>query len=180
MNKLKSLGGALLGFSIFAAILIGASLIFAFGAKLALTIAPFINGLAGFLFVIDIFMLIFALIPKARPAVGLVLYVSSYVFGLATWVYGLAVTLSLWGVLALIIGLFLGGVGVVPIGMLAAIFHGQGGVFLTLLLTSLLTYGTRFVGLALIESKPIEPSRHQNVIDIEPTKPVKRTWEDID
>lgn len=117
MNTLKSIGGTLLGIAIFIGIIVATVLFFTLGAKVAFTIAPFINWLAGILFAINLLLLFFAIIPKARGIVGLIIYISSYVYGLSAWIYGLAVTLALWGWIAVIIGLFLGGVGVVPIGM---------------------------------------------------------------
>ena len=181
MNTLKSIGGTLLGIAIFIGVIIATVLFFAVGSKVAFTIAPFINWLAGILFAINLLLLLFAVIPKARGIVGLIIYVSSYVYGLSAWIYGLAVTLALWGWVAVIIGLFLGGVGVVPIGMLAAIFNGHWDIFLTLLLTIVLTYGTRIIGYALANSTDSRSEEiKDDVIDIEPEKDTKRTWGDLD
>ena len=106
MNTLKSIGGTLLGIAIFIGIIVATVLFFTLGAKVAFTIAPFINWLAGILFAINLLLLFFAIIPKARGIVGLIIYISSYVYGLSAWIYGLAVTLALWGWIAVIIGLF--------------------------------------------------------------------------
>lgn len=181
MNTLKSIGGTLLGIAIFIGIIVATVLFFTLGAKVAFTIAPFINWLAGILFAINLLLLFFAIIPKARGIVGLIIYISSYVYGLSAWIYGLAVTLALWGWIAVIIGLFLGGVGVVPIGMLAAIFNGHWGIFWTLLLTVVLTYGARIIGYALansVDSK--DESIGDEIIDIEPENDGKRTWGDLE
>lgn len=179
MDTLKSIGGMLLGIAAFIGIVIAAVLFFMLGAKVAFTISPFINWLAGILFVINLVLLLFAIIPKARGVVGLIIYISSYVYGLSAWIYGLAVTLALWGWLAVIIGLFLGGVGVVPIGMLAAIFNGHWSIFWTLLLTVVLTYGARIIGYALANSADSH-DKNDDVIDIEPEDDSKRTWGDLE
>lgn len=178
MNTLKSIGSTLLGIAIFVGIIVATILFFTLGAKVAFTIAPFINWLAGILFIINLALLLVALIPKARDIVGLIIYISSYVYGLSAWIYGLAVTLTLWGWLAVIIGVLLGGLGVVPIGILAAIFCGEWGIFWTLLLTVVLTYGSRTVGYALANSS--ESETHNEVIDIEPDDNNKRTWGDLE
>lgn len=180
MDTLKSIGSTLLGIVIFIGIIIATVLFFTLGAKVAFTISPFINWLAGILLVINLLLLLFAVIPKARGVVGLIIYISSYVYGLSAWIYGLAVTLALWGWIAVIIGLFLGGVGVVPIGMLAAIFHGEWGILWTLLLTVVLTYGSRIVGYALANSADNHNNDKDNVIDIEPENDTKRTWGDLE
>lgn len=179
MNTIKSIGGTLLGIAIFIGVVIAAVLFFTLGAKVAFTISPFINWLAGILFVVNLFVLLLAVIPKARGVVGLIIYVSSYVYGLSAWIYGLAVTLALWGWLAVVIGLFMGGIGVVPIGMLAAIFNGDWGIFWTLLSTVILTYGARMIGNALANSAETR-SNANDVIDIEPEDNDKRTWRDLE
>ena len=177
MDTLKSIGSILLGITIFIGIIIATVLFFAIGAQVAFTIAPFINWLAGILFIINLILLLFALVPKARGVVGLIIYISSYVYGLSAWIFGLAVTLALWGWIAVIIGIFLGGVGVVPIGMLAAIFNGEWGIFWTLIITVVLTYGSRMIGYALANST--DNHVKDDVIDIEP-EDTKRTWGDLE
>jgi len=184
MQAIKSIGSTLLGIAIFIGIIIATVLLFTLGAKLAFTIQPFINWLAGILFVINIFALVAAIAPRARGVSGLIIYVSSYVYGLGTWIFGLAVTLALWGWLAVIIGLLLGGVGVVPIGMLAAIFNGEWGVFWTLFISLILTYGSRLIGTMLVsnaenQTEYYDEIANEDVIDIEPEMH-KRTWKDIE
>lgn len=46
----------------------------------------------------------------------------------------------------------MGGIGVVPIGMAAAIFNGRWSIFFVLLINVILTYGTRIIGRTLAES----------------------------
>ncbi|MCA9350352.1 hypothetical protein KC874_01525 [Candidatus Saccharibacteria bacterium] len=184
MQAIKSIGSTLLGIAIFIGIIIATVLLFTLGAKLAFTIQPFINWLAGILFLTNVFALVAAIAPRARGISGLIIYVSSYVYGLGTWIFGLAVTLALWGWLAVIIGLLLGGVGVVPIGMLAAMFNGEWGVFWTLFLSLILTYGSRIIGTMLIsnaenQTEYYDENTTENIIDIEP-EIHKRTWKDIE
>jgi hypothetical protein len=167
MNVLKSIGGVLLGISVFVGIIAAGVLFFSLGAKVAFAIAPFINWLAGILLLINVLLLILAIFPKIRGVAGIIIYVSSYVYGLSAWIFGLAVTLALWGWLAVVIGIILGGIGVVPIGLLAAIFHGEWGIFWTLLFTVVLTYGSRTIGSVLVDSAD-NTTTDNNVIDIEP------------
>lgn len=182
MQALKSIGSTLLGIVIFVGIIIATVLLFTLGAKVAFTIQPFINWLAGILFVINLLALLIAISRKARGASGLVIYISSYVYGLGTWIFGLAVTLALWGWIAVIIGVLMGGVGVVPIGMLAAIFHGEWGIFWTLLINLALTYGARVIGTLLVsnaENQTQTEYDNEEVIDIEPETHT-RTWKDVE
>lgn len=50
---------------------------------------------------------------------------SAFLFGLATWILGLLSTYLVWGGLGVVIGLALGVVGIVPLGVLAALFGAQ-------------------------------------------------------
>jgi uncharacterized protein YacL len=59
------------------------------------------------------------------------------------------VTYALWGGFGLFIGLMLGGVGVVPLAMLATLFKGMWSVFGELILMIVVTVGTRMLGLFL-------------------------------
>lgn len=181
MNILKSIGGVILGIVIFLAIIIASIFFFIFGATIAFHIAPFIYWLSGILLLIDIIALIAAITQPARTVSGIIIYISSYIFGLATWIYGLAVTLSLWGILAVIIGVLLGGIGVVPIGMLAALFHGRWDIFFTLLVMIVLTFASRLIGTLLAGSGSYEQETplHHTIIDIEP-EDEKRSWKDIE
>lgn len=180
MNTLKSIGGILIGIVAFVGIILAIILLVTIGTSVAFVISPFINWLAGILFFINILLLLIAIIPKARGFSGLVIYISSYVYGLSAWIYGLAVTLALWGWLAVIIGIFLGGVGVVPIGMLAAIFNGEWGIFFTLIFTVVLTYGSRLIGLMLAESADSKSMEDDDVIDVDSDVKQSRTWGDLE
>lgn len=58
---------------------------------------------------------------------------SSWVFGLTAFAAGFLTTMEIWGRVGVFIGLFLLGVGVVPIGLLASLLHGAWLDFFTLL-----------------------------------------------
>ncbi|MDZ7744817.1 MAG: hypothetical protein U5K77_03635 [Candidatus Saccharibacteria bacterium] len=178
METLKSIGGSLLGIVIFIGIIVATVLLFTLGARVAFTIQPFVNWLTGILLTINIITLLIAIAPKARGVAGIIIFISSYVYGLNAWIFGLAVTLALWGWIAVIIGLFLGGVGVVPIGMLASALNGHWEIFWTLILAVFLTYGARIIGALLAESSE-KAEEDADVIDLEPEK-AKRTWRDIE
>lgn len=152
MEKLKSIGSMLLGIVIFIGIIVSAILFFTFGAKVAFTILPIISWITGILLALNLIALLVAISRKARGVVGIFIYISSYIYGLQTWLAGFAVTLVFWGWFAVIVGVIMGGVGVVPIGMLAAIFHSRWDIFLLLLFDLILTYGSRVTGAVLAES----------------------------
>lgn len=152
MEILESIGGVLLGIAFFVGSIIALILFFTVGATVGATILPFVSWLTGILFAINVIALLMAISRKTRGVVGIIIFLSSYVYGLQTWIIGLLVTLTLWGWIAVIIGLFIGGIGVVPIGMAAAIFNGRWSIFFVLLINVILTYGTRIIGGTLAES----------------------------
>src|ERR1700736_2508910 len=57
----------------------------------------------------------------------------------------LLLTYELWGTTAVIIGLVLLGIGIVPVALLAALFHGQWWHLLDLVVLILTTFGTRLL-----------------------------------
>lgn len=90
-----------------------------------------------------------ALFQRTRPLAATVFIVASWIYGLTLWFWGLVLTYTLWGVVAVFIGLFLLGVGVVPVAMLATLIDGQLITTLELLLLTVVTFGARSIGLRL-------------------------------
>ena len=84
----------------------------------------------------------------SRPLAGVGLFVSSYVFGATGWFMGLFLTWASWGGLAVLIGVLILGIGVVPIAMLATFMKGMWLEFGLLILVVILTFGFRIIGLA--------------------------------
>lgn len=152
MEILESIGGVLLGIAFFVGSIIALILFFTVGATVGVTILPFVSWLTGILFAVNIIALLIAISRKTRGVVGIIIFLSSYVYGLQAWITGLLVALAFWGWAVVIIGLFMGGIGVVPIGMAAAIFNGRWSIFFVLLINVILTYGTRIIGRTLAES----------------------------
>ena len=152
MEILESIGGVLLGIAFFVGSIIALILFFTVGATVGVTILPFVSWLTGILFAVNIIALLIAISRKTRGVVGIIIFLSSYVYGLQTWITGLLVALAFWGWAVVIIGLFMGGIGVVPIGMAAAVFNGRWSIFFVLLINVILTYGTRIIGRTFAES----------------------------
>jgi hypothetical protein len=90
------------------------------GVAVAKKILPWLMFLSILTLLINIVVLSpLAAIRRTRAWAGVGFFLSSYVFGLTAWFMGLLLTWFLWGGFAVIIGLFIMGIGVVPIGMLA-------------------------------------------------------------
>lgn len=97
------------------------------------------------------------LIPMAffkatRRASGKGFFFLSFLFGITTWLLGAAVTLIAWGWWGVIIGIFLLGIGVVPIGILAAFISlDEPSLGISLIVMTVIVMAARFGGAVLIE-----------------------------
>lgn len=152
-EKLKNLGWGILGiaFLVIIALLIG--LFVHGGAWLGAKVYPFLTVIFGITFGIALIILTpISVFKKARGFAGNGIVISSYVFGLTLWVWSFLLTYMLWGGIGIFIGLFLFGVGVVPIAMLATMFKGMWSIFGQLIFLTVLTFGSRFFGIFLTAS----------------------------
>jgi hypothetical protein len=106
----------------------------------------------------------FVLLPLTAPwrtrrfAAKAMLYASG-IFGVTLWVWGLILTYDLWGGVAVLVGLLLLGVGVVPMAMLATLLAKLWPTFGQLLLLAVLTYGTRRFGRKLLLKLQLEDQK---------------------
>jgi hypothetical protein len=152
-DTLAGLGGLLVmgAFFVVASVIAG---VFIFGAAWASAkLLPWFSVLTWIAFALVVFILLPLAIPKTtREFSSVALFVASYVFGATLWMEGLLLTLAIWGVGAVIIGLFLAGVGVVPIAMLATLLKGMWRPLIELVLLTIMTFGSRIGAMSLAES----------------------------
>ena len=110
-------------------------------------IYPCISDIALLLFLLDVIIFLpISLFKKARKVSGLTITYSSYLFGLQLWLSGLMITFGTWGIWAVIIGVLMLGVGVIPIALIATLSHGLWRPFMELLLSIVLVFGCRALG----------------------------------
>jgi hypothetical protein len=127
----------------------------------------FVKGLAWFSYhIFDYFVLatqvtlmlgLFILLPLAffRSTRIVSVYgflISSHLLGLTTWILGFLTTLEYWGTIAVLIGLGLGIVGIVPLGMMASAFHADWWSLSAIVLGLFMTYGARDLAFNLAAS----------------------------
>ena len=153
IEKIKEMTGMAFGVLIFIAIL-SLPIIFIMGATWAS------KNLLGPLIVIGwvllainiVIFLPLSIFKRLRGFTGGGIFISSFIFGIVAWLLGFILTYSIWGTWAVIIGFFFMGVGVVPIALLATLINGYWDPFLTLLVLTVLTFGTRIIGMLITES----------------------------
>ena len=119
----------------------------------AITIYTFLLPFSWLAFAIAVVILLpLAIWRKTRPTAGAGLLVVSYVFGATTWFLGAAVTFGSFGWFGLILGLFILGLGVVPLGIIGAFFSlGINGLGWSLCVMLVITLMARFAGAALAD-----------------------------
>jgi hypothetical protein len=91
-----------------------------------------------------------------RPIIAVAMMYLSYMWGLYLWIAAFGYLLRNWGWLPVIIGIFLAGVGVVPVALFMALIHGQfANLFFFLIAISLLV-GARYLAHRLVGLDPAE------------------------
>ena len=119
-DLLKGIGGLLLGLAVIVALTFLVALFIKGGAWASAVILPFVDLFSWFTISITILVLLpLSFFKKTRPSSGFMLMMASYVFGLAAWLKGFLWAYNLWGVVGVLVGVFLFGVGVVPVGAIA-------------------------------------------------------------
>ncbi|MDR3739489.1 MAG: hypothetical protein P4L40_10760 [Terracidiphilus sp.] len=148
IEKLKSAGAVVIGFLIFVVALLAIGLLIGGAGWVSERLLPWFSVAS----LIALLVIVFILLPLSafrttRGFAALVIMYLSFLFGVTVWMEGLLTTLSIWGTGAVVFGLFLGGVGVVPIAMLATLFHGLWGRLGELIGLVVITFGCRFFAL---------------------------------
>src|ERR1700730_5753575 len=111
-------------------------------------------------FWIAVAITVFILLPlvawrKTRRAAGVGLSVVSSIFGATAWFLGAAVTFGSFGWIGLIIGLFIFGFGVVPLGIIGAFFTlGINELGISLCVMLVITLAARFGGAVCLAAEP--------------------------
>ena len=143
-EKIKGAGWIVLGLGFFVlfALLIG--LFISGSAWLGTKVYPWLVAISSIALASTALVLLpLSFIRRTRSFASVSLMVASYVFGLSLWVWGLLLTYHLWGAWAVFLGLFILGVGVVPIAMLATLFKGMWPQLGELIFLTLLVFGVR-------------------------------------
>jgi hypothetical protein len=123
------------------------------GAWVSSKLLPWFSIFTWVAFALVVFAFLpFAIPKRTRGFASVAILISSYVFGATLWMEGFLLTLALWGVWAVIVGLFIAGIDVVPIAMLAALLKGMWLPLVELILLAIATFGCRFGALSLAES----------------------------
>lgn len=133
-------------FVFYVAVLVVAALVLWFGATTAGKLSPYISAVILLVFAAQILLAMLSCHPRMRLVCGSWILSTSVVFGVFLWLRGLLVAYALWGIMAVVIGIFMAGVGVVPVAMLACLFKGEWGIALEFCACIGWLFGSRFFG----------------------------------
>ncbi|WP_173085073.1 hypothetical protein [Fundidesulfovibrio magnetotacticus] len=95
---------------------------------------------------VDMFLAAVGVFKKARTLCGLSIMALSYLIGIGVWLISAIFVYAVWGFWGLVVGLCGFFVGVVPVAMAAAMYHGKWSVFLWIIVMMALAFGSRFLG----------------------------------
>lgn len=144
IRALKGIGGVLAGVVFFAALVCLTALWIMGLAWVSTNVAGYVSAVSRIVFVVcAVILLPLALFSATRRISAYGFFVSSIVLALATWIFGFLVTLHYWDAFGVFVGIVMLGVGVVPIGMLAAALHADWFNVGQLALCLVITFGAR-------------------------------------
>jgi amino acid transporter len=167
-DTLKSIGSFLLGICILVGVMFILMMFIKGGVWLSERVYPWLVILTTIaLLVVILVLLPLAIFRRTRAFAGGGIYLASYVFGLTLWAWSLLISYTIWGVTGIVIGLLLGGIGVVPIAILATLFHGMWSMVGQLLLVTAMTFGARFLGIWVVAKS--EDHDHTPIHALQPT-----------
>jgi ketosteroid isomerase-like protein len=153
-DKLKNISLGILGFAVMVGVLVLAFFLMRGVVWASDKALPWLVFLCEVLLLIcAVVLLPMCIFRKTRLWAAMGFYFGSYLFGVTLWAFSCLICIAIWGYMALIIGLLLAGVGVLPVALIAALFHGEWTVLLELLIGLVLTFGTRFAGMMLIKEE---------------------------
>ena len=121
--------------------------------EFTLSAYQFLLPFAWLAFGIAIFVLLpMAAFPRTSSQAGLGLYITSWLFGITTWLLGAGITFAVYGWVGLVIGLFLFGIGVVPLAIFAAFFLIKNtSLGVSLIVMFIIVFAARFGGILFMQ-----------------------------
>lgn len=148
MEKRKTGNGILVGIWILVGFALLLVTVIQGAGKVTAWAIPAIATINGVVFSIALIVFLpMALLRRTRMHGAVALAVTSFIFGLTTWCVGLLTTFSLWGLVAVLIGILLGGFGVIPAGILAALLNSEWNLLANLTLGLVAACATRMLSL---------------------------------
>ena len=153
-STLKAILFNVIGLAIMGAMLVGVVFLLRGMVWVSDKIYPWLLKISEIVFDVCVLVLLpLCIFRKLRPWCGVGFVYSSYIFGILLWAFSCLFVVDVWGYFALVVGLLLAGVGVVPVALLASVIRGEWSVFGNVLFGIVLAFGIRYFGLWLATPK---------------------------
>jgi hypothetical protein len=167
IDFLKKVSGFIIGICIFFGIIFLVIFLIKGGIWLGAKVLPWLFIIMWIFFVLDVLIFLpLGIFKKTKGISAFGFLLSSYIYGLTLWLWSFLLTLSIWGTIAVYVGLFVVGVGVIPIAMLATIIKGEWVITGEIILLLILTFGSRMLGYHFAE-KAEELSKKDIIKEVE-------------
>jgi hypothetical protein len=155
LGKAKGAGTFVIGLLVMTLFMV-LPLAFVYGSLwLSDRLLPFLFGLSWLaLAVVVLVLLPLSLIRRTRETGLAGMFLASYAFGAALWLWGLVLTFMAFGWVGIVLGFFFMGIGFVPLGMLGTAVHGEWGLLLQMVGLFVLTFGCRMMPIFLEPGEP--------------------------
>lgn len=165
-NILFATGNLLGGIVLFGVIVFIPVIFLLGGAWASSKLLPLFIFFTVIVFFLDLLVFLpLAIFKATRGISSMALFLSSYLFGVTLWIEGLVITLTLWGWVAAVIGLFVLGVGVVPMALFATVMNGEWKGFWEMILLGVITFGARLIAISLAVNVEKQYQR-KDIIDV--------------
>jgi hypothetical protein len=113
-------------------------------------ILPWLVGTVPILFLVDLSLTLLAIYRPARKVAGGLIFGISHAAMAITWLLSLVMCYSTGKAFAVILGLFLGIVGVVPVALLGCLTHHYWTEFMMILVCAAFGVGSRVLGYFIV------------------------------
>ena len=150
-TKLKELSSAAIGFGAFALLLFLSIWIIKGAVWLGDYVYPAMQVITNIALTIAFFICLpLAIFKKMRFYCAIGILIAAYVSGLDLWVNSLITTYVIWGWVGVLVGFITGGIGMIPVSLIATMVDGQwghfGGSIFALLITIILFVLSIWIG----------------------------------
>lgn len=150
-QRFESFGAALIGLAIFIGFIFIIGLFISGGAWLADKLLPGFICISTVLIVLSFIVFIPAgFFKKFEKFSGNSTILSSFFLALTLWLWCLVLTFKTFGWIGVLIGVILLGIGVIPVGFIAAVISGQFTVLAYVLLLCIFAFVLRKIGMTTL------------------------------
>jgi hypothetical protein len=137
MHTLRTPGGILFTFAVFVLIFYVIAFLVKGPDFVEYGLMPGVLGASQIALLLSVVLFApLAFYKPGRPVARWGFLAAALVFGVAAWILAFLVTYEVWGVVGLLIGIAFAGVGIVAVGIVAALMAGQLSTALTIALLS--------------------------------------------